>query len=130
MTERHFLFIVASARVAGAVGNTEWLAREAARHLPAGATLRWIHLNSLALADFEDRRHDVGTYPMPEGDALALLDATLAATDLVFVTPLYWYSLPNRLKLYLDHWSAWMRVPGLDFKARMQGKRAWAITTS
>ncbi len=67
---------------------------------------------------------------MPEGDTRTLLDATLAATDVVFVTPLYWYSFPNRLKLYLDHWSAWMRVPGREFKARMQGKRAWAVTTS
>ena len=130
MSTRHFLFIVSSARIPGAIGNTEWLAREAARHLPAEADSTWIHLNGLDLADFEDRRHDVGTYPMPTGDTARLLQATLAATDLVFVTPLYWYSFPNRLKLYLDHWSAWMRVPDLDFKARMRGKRAWAITTS
>ena len=130
MTARHFLFIVSSARIPGAIGNTEWLAREAARHLPAGATQRWIHLNGVELADFDDRRHDVGTYPMPTGDTATLLQATLEATDLVFVTPLYWYSFPNRLKRYLDHWSAWMRVAGLDFKARMQGKRVWAITTS
>ena len=130
MTARHFLFIVSSARIPGALGNTEWLAREAARHLPAGATADWTHLNGLDLADFEDRRHDVGTYPMPTGDTLRLLEATLAATDLVFVTPLYWYSFPNRLKRTLDHWSAWMRVDGLAFKERMKGKRVWAITTS
>ena len=130
MLQRHFLFIVSSARVPGAIGNTEWLARAAARHLPAGVTGTWLHLNGLELADFEDRRHDIGTYPMPTGDTQRLLDATLAATDLVFVTPLYWYSFPNRLKRYLDHWSAWMRVDGLDFKRRMQGKRVWAITTS
>ena len=130
MTARHFLFIVSSARVPGAVGNTEWLAREAARHLPAGATRTWLHLNGLELADFEDRRHDVGVYPMPTGDAARLLGATLEATDLVFVTPLYWYSFPNRLKRYLDHWSAWMRVEGVDFKGRMRGKRVWAIATS
>lgn len=130
MTPRHFLFIVSSARVPGAIGNTEWLAREAARHLPADATSTWLHLNGLELADFEDRRHDIGSYPMPTGDTRRLLEATLAATDLVFVTPLYWYSFPNRLKRYLDPWSAWMRVEGLAFKERMHGKRVWAITTS
>jgi hypothetical protein len=31
-------------------------------------------------------------------------------------------------KLYLDHWSAWMRLEGVDFKARMAGKTLWAIT--
>jgi multimeric flavodoxin WrbA len=130
MTHRHFLFIVSSARIPGALGNTEWLAREAARHLPVGATSTWLHLNGLDLADFEDRRHDIGVYPMPTGDTVRLLDATLEASDLVFVSPLYWYSFPNRLKRYLDHWSAWMRIEGLDFKGRMSAKRVWTITTS
>jgi multimeric flavodoxin WrbA len=131
MAQRHFLFLAASARLPGAVGNTEWLARQAARHLPEGASSEWLFLNETDLEPFEDRRHvEAGTYPMPEGGARRLLDATLAATDLVVVTPLYWYSFPNRLKLYLDHWSAWMRVPGLDFKARMAGRRMWAVTTS
>jgi NAD(P)H-dependent FMN reductase len=131
MTQRHFLFLVASARRPGHVGNTEWLARQAAVHLPSGASCEWLFLNQTELEPFEDLRHvEGGTYPMPEGGAKKLLDATLAASDLVVVTPLYWYSFPNRLKLYLDHWSAWMRVPGLDFKARMAGRRMWAITTS
>jgi len=129
-TERHFLFLVASARAPGIVGNTEWLAREAAKALPAGVRSTWRHLNDTPLPDFADRRHDLGTYPMPEGEMRRLLDETLAATDLVFVTPLYWYGLPARLKLYIDHWSAWMRVPGLDFKGLMKGKRVWAVTTS
>ena len=46
------------------------------------------------------------------------------------MSPVYWYSLPSPLKLYLDHWSAWLRVPGLDFKARMAGKPLWLVTTS
>ena len=49
MTTRHFLFIVSSARIPGTIGNTEWLAREAARHLPARADSTWIHLNGLEL---------------------------------------------------------------------------------
>ena len=124
------LFLVASTRQPGVLGNTEALARHAAAGLPADAQQRWEHLARLSLPAFTDHRHDHGTYPMPEGDARLLLDATLAATDLVLVAPVYWYSLPATVKLYLDHWSAWMRVPGLDFKPRMAGKRLWLITTS
>ena len=58
------------------------------------------------------------------------LDATLAATDIVFVSPVYWYSIPAPLKTYLDHWSAWMRVPGLPFKEQMAQKTLRLITTS
>ena len=66
-----------------------------------------------SLPPFVDLRHTVGTYPMPEGDLRTLLDATMVCTDLVLVTPVYWYSFPSSLKTYLDHWSAWLRVPGL-----------------
>lgn len=124
------LFLVASTRQSGVLGNTEALAREAAAALPASVEQHWEHLARLALPPYADHRHDVGHYPMPEGDARRLLDATLAASDLVLVAPVYWYSFPATLKLYLDHWSAWMRVPGLDFKPRMAGKRLWFITTS
>ena len=44
------------------------------------------------------------------------------------VVPLYWYSLPARAKNYLDHWSGWMRVPGVDFLQRMAGKTMWAVS--
>jgi multimeric flavodoxin WrbA len=126
--DRDFLFIVASAR---RDGNTETLARQAARSLPPATRQTWLRLLDLALPPFEDIRHSGdGTYPAPTGDLKTLFDATLAATDLVFVTPLYWYSVPARAKLYLDHWSAWMRVPGADFKARMAGKTMWAITVT
>jgi multimeric flavodoxin WrbA len=127
MSPRRFLFLVASAR---REGNTETLARRAAEALPAHATQQWIHLDETPLPRFEDIRHRGGqsnSYPEPEGNARLLLDATLLATDIVFVTPLYWYSLPSSAKLYMDYWSAWLRVPGVDFKKRMAGKNMWAV---
>jgi multimeric flavodoxin WrbA len=128
MAEHKFLFLLSSARHGG---NAEILARHAARHLPSAAKQEWLRHSDLPLPDFIDTRHDEGssgTYPMPEGHGKTLLDATLAASDLVFVAPLYWYSVPFHAKLYVDHWSGWMRVPGVDFKARMAGKRMWGIT--
>jgi multimeric flavodoxin WrbA len=126
----HFLFLNASTRPPGPFGNTETLARRAAEALPAEVAQTWLALAGLELPAFVDQRHTTGVYPAPEGDAKRVLDALLAATDIVFVSPVYWFSVPSPLKLCLDQWSAWMRVPGLDFKARMAGKRLWVVATS
>ena len=125
-----FLFLVTSTREEGHVGNTEWLAQQAAAALPAGTEQTWLHLSRLSLPPFTDLRHTAGQYPAPEGDMKTLLDATMRATDIVFVSPVYWYSIPAPLKTYLDHWSAWMRVPGLPFKEEMGRKTLRLITTS
>ena len=124
---RRFLFLIASARTGG---NTEILAREAAKHLPADARQTWLRLSEHPLEPFTDIRHSIGVYPHPTGHAKTLCEATLEATDIVMVSPLYWYSVSTSLKRYLDEWSAWMRVPDLQFKARMQEKTMWVIGNS
>ncbi|HYW56999.1 MAG TPA: NAD(P)H-dependent oxidoreductase [Polaromonas sp.] len=132
--QRQVLFLTASTREApedgGHIGNTEWLARQAAKGLTAGTPETWHHLSRMQLPMFVDQRHTTGQYDMPSGDMKTLLDATMAATDIVFVAPVYWYSIPAPLKIYLDHWSGWMRVPGLPFKEQMGGKTLWLIATS
>lgn len=126
-TEREILFLLASAR---RDGNSEILARRAAEHLPSGAVKHWVRLAEIDMPVFSDTRHEgSGVYPAPQGDMGELLERTLAATDLVFAAPLYWYGLPTAAKLYLDHWSGWLRVPGIDFKRRMAGKTLWAISS-
>lgn len=127
---KHYLFIVTSTREPGHTGNTEWLARQAAAALPPGTVQTWHQLARMHLPPFVDQRHTSGKYPPPEGDMKILLDATLAATDIVFVAPVYWYSIPSPLKTYIDHWSAWMRVPGLPFKEEMAKKVLRLVTTS
>ena len=126
----HYLFLTTSTREPGIVGNTEWLARQAAAALPAGSTQTWLSLARMELPRFVDQRHTTGSYPMPEGDMKTLLDATLAADHIVFVAPVYWFSIPAPLKTYLDHWSAWMRIPGLPFKEQMASKSLQLVTTS
>lgn len=54
-TQRRFLFLLASAREQG---NTEQLARHAARCLPPGAQQVWLRLTDLAVPEFHDQRHD------------------------------------------------------------------------
>jgi NAD(P)H-dependent FMN reductase len=126
----HYLFLVASTREPGHIGNTEWLAAQAAKALPAHAHQTWLHLAALDMPPFVDLRHTAGTYPLPEGDLKRLLDATMAASHIVLVAPVYWFSIPSPLKTCLDHWSAWLRVPGLGFKEAMQAKTLSLVTTS
>lgn len=121
------LFLLGSARKNG---NAEQLARLAAQGLPPQTTQTWLHLHDFPPPPFEDLRHTVGVYPQPQGHEQALLEATLAATDLVFVSPVYWYSVSSDLKRYLDEWSAWLRVPDLDFREQMRGKRFWIVASS
>jgi len=71
----HFLFLNASTREPGHIGNTETLARRAAETLPAGTQQTWCKLADLELPPFVDLRHTAGTYPMPMADAKAMLDA-------------------------------------------------------
>jgi multimeric flavodoxin WrbA len=121
---RNFVFILGSARYDG---NTEHLARYAAESLPASVHQTWIHLLDHKLPLFEDIRHDE-TRKYSVGSERIILDATLAATDIVIASPVYWYSVSAATKLYLDHWSGWMRLEGVDFKARMAGKTLWGIS--
>ncbi|MGW1170414.1 flavodoxin family protein [Streptomyces sp. NPDC001153] len=122
---RRFLFVLGSAR---AEGNTELLARAAAEQLPGDVEQRWIRLAEHPLPDFADLRHDSEHVRPPSDSATGLLlDATLAATDIVIASPLYWYSVSGLTKRYLDHWSGWLRTPGVDFKATLAGRTLWGI---
>ena len=127
---KHYLFLVASTREPGHVGNTEWLAQQAAAALPTDARQTWVRLADIAIPPFVDVRHTAGNYPRPEGAMGDLLQHTLDCTDLVLVAPVYWFSFPSTLKAYLDRWSAWLRIPEVPFKDTMRGKRMHLITTS
>ncbi|KUN08816.1 flavodoxin [Streptomyces yokosukanensis] len=122
---RRFLFVLGSAR---AEGNTELLARAAAEQLPDDVEQRWIRLADHPLPDFVDLRHG-SEYVRPPADSTTglLMEATLAATDIVIASPLYWYSVSSLTKRYLDHWSSWLRTPGLDFKATLAGRTLWGV---
>ncbi|MET8812771.1 NAD(P)H-dependent oxidoreductase [Streptomyces sp. NPDC004549] len=123
---RRFVFVLGSARTEG---NTEFLARAAAEQLPSDTEQEWLRLSELPLPEFTDLRHD-SDHVRPASDTSVgrLLDATLAATDVVIASPLYWYSVSYLTKHYLDHWSGWLRIPGLGFKEHMAGRTLWGVT--
>jgi multimeric flavodoxin WrbA len=120
---RSFLFVLGSTR---RDGNSEGLARRAAQALPATDEQRWLRLTDHPLPPFFDTRHSTG-FAALDGNTRLLCDATLAATDLVIVTPVYWYSVAWPIKLYLDHWTGWMRRPELAFGATLAGRSLWAV---
>ncbi|MEU6395978.1 NAD(P)H-dependent oxidoreductase [Streptomyces cinnamoneus] len=122
--DRSFLFVLGSSRPDG---NTEILARAAAEQLPAGIPQRWVDLAKDPLPDFQDGRHEDGTWPVGEQEE-ELRRLTLEATDVVIASPLYWYAVSASTKRYLDYWSGWLGVPGLDFKKRMGGRTLWGVT--
>ncbi|WP_406198627.1 MULTISPECIES: flavodoxin family protein [unclassified Streptomyces] len=122
---RRFLFVLGSSR---SDGNTELLAHRAAEQLPEGVEQQWIDLAAHPLPDFEDLRHDSDHVRPTQGNVALLLDATLAATDIVIASPLYWYSVSAPVKRYLDYWSGWLRTPGIDFKATLAGRTLWGVT--
>ena len=124
---RRVLFVLGSAR---AGGNLEILARRAAEALPERVERTWLALPEWPLPPFADLRHvGDGAYPLPEGNEKALFDATMAATDLVVVSPLYWYTVSTPVKAYLDCWSGWLRMPGAGFREAMADKTLWAVTS-
>ncbi|MFF3940769.1 flavodoxin family protein [Streptomyces phaeofaciens] len=125
MPNRRFLFLLGSSR---SEGNSELLARRAAEQLPAEVEQEWISLTEHPLPEFADLRHDTDHVRPTGGDAGLLLDATLAATDLVIVSPLYWYSVSAPTKRYLDHWSGWLRTPDIRFRDTMAGRTLWGVT--
>ncbi|WP_405907122.1 NAD(P)H-dependent oxidoreductase [Streptomyces sp. NBC_00828] len=122
---RQFLFLLGSSR---SDSNTEMLARKAAEQLPSEVGQRWLSLAEHPLPDFTDLRHDSDHARPTEGSTGLLLDATLAATDIVIASPLYWYSVSAHTKRYLDYWSGWLRTPGVDFKATLAGRNLWGVT--
>lgn len=124
-TTRRFLFILGSSR---RDGNTESLAKTASDKLPPEIVQSWLQLLDLPLPPFTDVRHDsAAEVHTVSANEQILLDETMAATDLVIASPLYWYSVSASTKLYLDYWTYWLRLPEADFKAKMRGKTMWAI---
>jgi len=122
---RSFLFLLGSARTGG---NAELLARAAAQQLPSDTGQRWLDLARLDLPDYHDRRHSTEGWPVTTSDETLLWESTLAATDVVIVSPLYWYSLSSYAKRYLDYWSKWLSTPDPEFRAKMSGRTLWGVT--
>ena len=120
---RRVLFLLSSARTGG---NAERLAGRVASGLGPDDVQDWQDLARPSLPGFEDLRPSAAP---PTGRLADLARAVMAADDVVFAAPVYWYALPAPAKLFLDHWSGWLDLPGMGFADALRGKRLWLITT-
>lgn len=120
---RRLLFLTASPRTGS---NSRRLAAHAAQALPDGVAAHWLDLNAPALPAFRDLRPGHPGVPMGRlGDVFGQL---MLASDLVFVTPIYWYAFPAPLHLLLSHLSGWLDVPELRLTDGLRGKRSYLLT--
>lgn len=120
---RRFLFLLSSARPNG---NALQLARVAAQAIAPDRQV-WLDLTDPPLPPFSDRRPD---FALPTGPVAEVMVAMQAATDVVFVAPVYWYALPAPAKLLLDHWSGWLdATEGTGFADWAKGLTVHLVTT-
>jgi NAD(P)H-dependent FMN reductase len=117
-----FLFLLSSAR---RDGNSAQLARQAALGLTCPCD--WLDLTAPALPAFVDPRPALPPALSPR--LRQVISAMQAASDICFVAPVYWYSLPAPAKLLLDHWSGLLDQPDLAFPSWIRSKRLWLVTT-
>jgi len=103
-------------------GNSERLAKALVEGLDADS----IFLTDYRIEPIIDYRH-TEPGPYPEDDYRKLLDRVLKQDLLIFATPIYWYGMPGRLKLFIDRWSQSLRENRKDFLERMAGKRAYVL---
>ncbi|WP_138495106.1 flavodoxin family protein [Paenibacillus pinistramenti] len=105
-------------------GNTEQLTRLALE----GLEYKEIVLREKKILPIVDQRHSPGGFQPVEDDYDAVIQEVLAHDILVFVTPVYWYSVSGLLKNMIDRWSQSLRDTRFDFKALMAQKKAFVIT--
>lgn len=103
-------------------GNSERLARLLIKGFDADE----IYLTDYQIEPIIDYRH-VEPGPYPEDDYRKLIDRVLKKNIIVFATPIYWYGMPGRLKLFIDRWSQSLRENRKDFLDKMSGKQAYVI---
>lgn len=104
-------------------GNTEALAGIALE----GVAHEKIILRHKFINPIHDQRHDEGGFDYVSDDYDAVITEVLRHDTLIFVTPVYWYTISGLLKNFIDRWSQSLRDPRYDFKALLSQKKAYVI---
>lgn len=104
--------------------NTEILAENIVR----GISAERIYLRNYNIQPIEDLRHAEGGFHPINDDYNSIIDRIMSNNILLFVTPIYWYSMSGIMKNFIDRWSQTLRdarYPG--FKEALEIKKAFVI---
>lgn len=97
-------------------GNTAALVKEALK----GHDYEWINLTKLKFNPVRDVRHQHETILDYNDDYQEVIDKVLQSDEVIFASPVYWYSVSATLKSFIDHWSETLQDPRyVDFKEKM-----------
>lgn len=67
-----------------------------------GAETEAVHLDSLPLFAFDDRRHAPGGFGPVDAAYAEVMERILDLPVWVVVSPVYWYGFPANLKAFID----------------------------
>lgn len=104
-------------------GNTEALAEVTLEGVPHEKII----LREKNIFPIHDQRHTEGGFDPVNDDYDAVISEVLKHDTLVFVTPVYWYTVSGLLKNFIDRWSQSLRDPRYDFKALLSQKKAYIL---
>ncbi|MEN9406746.1 MAG: hypothetical protein RLZ12_1030 [Bacillota bacterium] len=107
-------------------GNSEQLAEQLVAGLPA---VNRLVLRDMKITPIVDERHSAHGFKTVADDCEACIKQLMTHDVLVFVTPLYWYSMSGLMKNFIDRWSQFLRSTDYDFKGAMQGKKVYLVVT-
>lgn len=94
-------------------------------HIAGELAIEVVDLATLNMSsyDYEHRNRNDDFEP--------LMRRLLKFEQLIFASPVYWYSVPSAMKLFLDRLSDYLELPDLlDEGRRLRGKQAYIVCTS
>ncbi|GEA13261.1 NAD(P)H-dependent oxidoreductase [Alteromonas sp. KUL49] len=102
-------------------GNTRRLLNAIEKQTP----LDVVYLNALNLLPYD---YD---YKNTNDDFQRVLDRMLRCDNLIFASPIYWYSPTSQMKTLLDRFTDFLDIPSLKEKGKLlRNKTAYLVTTS
>ncbi|MDQ0207620.1 flavodoxin family protein [Alkalicoccobacillus murimartini] len=107
-------------------GNSEQLAK----HVTATINTAELFLSDFSFQPIKDQRHSRQTFDPIHDGYRDVLETFLQYDTYLFAIPVYWFSMPAQLKIFIDRWSQYMRDPQLRLKDQLTGKKVYLVVTA